>query len=99
MAVNKSKLVVMSPKDIVATTVEKLAKGSHVSLHHAGAFMEFDLISDIPFGHKVALRDIAAGEKIIKYGESIGVATVPIAKGEHVHTQNVESCRGRGDKE
>ncbi len=99
MAINKSPIVVMNPNDIVATTVEKLAKGLHINLCHEGTRLEFELVSDIPFGHKVALRDIAEGEKIIKYGESIGVAIAPIAQGEHVHTQNVESCRGRGDKE
>ncbi len=51
----------------------------------------------IPFGHKVALANISVGDPIIKYGECIGVATQPITIGQHVHTQNVESQRGRGD--
>ena len=42
-------------------------------------------------GHKYALRDIAAGEDIIKYGNPIGHATVDIKKGEHVHTHNVKT--------
>ncbi|MBQ9860123.1 MAG: altronate dehydratase [Clostridia bacterium] len=42
-------------------------------------------------GHKYAAQDIAAGENIIKYGSPIGHATVPIAKGEHVHTHNVKT--------
>lgn len=45
----------------------------------------------VPLGHKVAARDIAAGEKIIKYGAPIGSASCPIASGEHVHTHNVKS--------
>ena len=42
-------------------------------------------------GHKYALRDIKAGENIIKYGNPIGHATVDIKKGEHVHTHNVKT--------
>jgi hypothetical protein len=44
----------------------------------------------VPFGHKVALRAIGAGEPVVKYGVAIGVATRPIAEGEHVHVHN---CR------
>jgi len=46
---------------------------------------------NIPAGHKFALRDIAAGEYVIKYGEIIGRATENIKKGEWVHTHNVKS--------
>ncbi len=40
-------------------------------------------------GHKYALKNIAVGENIIKYGMPIGRATSEIKKGEHVHTHNV----------
>lgn len=43
----------------------------------------------IPFGHKVALRDIKKGENIIKYGHPIGHATSDIARGEWVHVHNM----------
>ena len=42
-------------------------------------------------GHKFALRDIAKGEKIIKYGAPIGIATKDIAEGEWVHVHNVRT--------
>ena len=42
-------------------------------------------------GHKQALRDIKAGENIIKYGNPIGHAIVDIAKGEHVHNHNIKT--------
>ena len=42
-------------------------------------------------GHKYALRDIKAGEDIIKYANPIGHATADIKKGEHVHTHNVKT--------
>lgn len=47
---------------------------------------------DIPAGHKIALTDIAAGEKVIKYGEVIGRATADIRAGDHVHTHNVRTA-------
>ena len=43
----------------------------------------------IPAGHKLAVRPIAAGAHVRKYGQIIGVATRDIAAGEHVHTQNL----------
>jgi altronate dehydratase len=48
----------------------------------------------IPFGHKVALADLPQGEMVLKYGASIGVASQPILKGEHVHIHNLKSVRG-----
>src|SRR6267143_2581869 len=50
-------------------------------------------VERIPAGHKVAIRPIATGEPIRRYGQIIGFATSPIAPGQHVHTQN---C-GMGD--
>lgn len=46
---------------------------------------------DLTNGHKKALKDIKSGEKIIKYGEAIGVATCSISAGEWVHTHNVKT--------
>jgi altronate hydrolase len=44
----------------------------------------------IPAGHKVATNPIGKGEYIYKYGQIIGVATMAIEPGEHVHTHNVD---------
>jgi altronate hydrolase len=44
----------------------------------------------IPAGHKVAVRPIAAGEPVRRYGQIIGFASSPIAPGEHVHVHNLE---------
>jgi altronate hydrolase len=40
-------------------------------------------------GHKIALRPVASGESIYKYGETIGKATREIAAGEWIHTHNI----------
>ena len=42
-------------------------------------------------GHKYALKDIKAGENIIKYGNPLGHATEDIKAGDHVHTHNVKT--------
>ena len=44
----------------------------------------------VPAGHKIATTAIAAGEPVVKYAQIFGFATVDIAPGEPVHTQNVE---------
>ena len=49
------------------------------------------LLSDIPAGHKVALRNIQNGERVIKYGMPIGQAIMDISAGEHVHCHNLHT--------
>ena len=46
---------------------------------------------EIPFAHKVALRDIRKGETIVKYGYPIGHAIEEIKRGEHVHSHNLKT--------
>ena len=46
-----------------------------------------------PIGHKIALKDLAVGDTVIKYGEDIGKVVAPVAKGEHVHTHNLKTKR------
>ena len=47
--------------------------------------------SEVPAGHKIAIRPIPAGQTVLKYGYPIGVATRDIAPGEHVHSHNLTS--------
>lgn len=75
------------PNDNVAVAVEGLKKGASVSVEGRLIILR----SDIPAGHKFALHDITAGEKIIKYGFPIGHAAENIAVGSHVHTHNVRT--------
>ncbi|HEY0339333.1 MAG TPA: UxaA family hydrolase [Steroidobacteraceae bacterium] len=48
---------------------------------------------DVPIGHKVALKDLAVGDTVIKYGQDIGRVVAPIGKGDHVHTHNLKTKR------
>ena len=43
----------------------------------------------VPAGHKVALQHIGPGQTIVRYGQVMGRARVPIEPGEHVHVHNV----------
>jgi len=49
--------------------------------------------SDIPIGHKVALKDLSAGDTVMKYGEDIGKMVGPAKTGDHVHTHNLKTKR------
>lgn len=80
----------ISERDSVAVALRSLKKGDPVAL---GSTV-LKLVDDIPMYHKFALRDIRRGEKVIKYGESIGEATEDIAAGGYVHVHNVKSLRG-----
>ena len=48
---------------------------------------------DIPLGHKIALKDLKAGETVLKYGHDIGKAKAAIAKGRHAHVHNLKTKR------
>ena len=95
---SQKRAIVMNEKDNTATAVEAIDAGTVVVVSIAGQDLAIEVKHKIPFGHKFALRSIDPASPIIKYGETIGYATRPIAGGEHVHVHNLESGRGRGDK-
>jgi altronate dehydratase small subunit len=92
------KALVMKEADNVATAVQNIAAGETVNLNLNGSLASVKMLDNIPFGHKFAIRDIADGEAVVKYGEIMGRAVKEIKTGQHAHVHNVESCRGRGDK-
>jgi len=92
---SKPALIVIREKDNVATATRDLRAGEQLSFAIAGRQSTLTARQDVRFLHKVALRDIAPGERIYKYGAVIGEATRPIAAGEHVHVHNIRSLWGR----
>ncbi|MBM4036278.1 MAG: altronate hydrolase [Planctomycetes bacterium] len=84
----------LDQRDSVATALVAVPAGDTVVLDA----VTVKLAADIPRGHKFALRAIARGEPVVKYGQPIGRATKPIAPGEHVHVHNVESQRGKREE-
>jgi altronate hydrolase len=78
-----SPLFQVDPRDDVAVALRDLAAGEEAGV---------SILEAIPSGHKVALRPIAAGEIVHKFGFPIGVARADIAAGAHVHTHNLATA-------
>jgi altronate dehydratase small subunit len=89
--------IVLSRLDNVATLIDPGKAGEPCRLQ-GEASGELELAQDVPFGHKVCLRDAPAGSDIVKYGQIIGKASTSLRAGEYVHVHNIESARGRGDQ-
>jgi (2R)-sulfolactate sulfo-lyase subunit alpha len=89
-------LLVHNRRDNVGVVVvENLAAGTDMFCVVTEDNSEFHAVinQDVPIGHKVALKDLAVGETVIKYGEDIGRIVAPVHKGDHVHTHNLKTKR------
>ncbi len=82
-----NQLLQITSKDNVAVVLSPLAAGSAVQLGDLSITAQ----SDIPAGHKIALKEIAEGELVIKYGFPIGYAKEAIHPGDHVHVHNIHT--------
>jgi len=80
-------IVVLHPDDNIAVITRAL-KAGEVLLVNGEAIT---IARNIPMGHKISLRPIHKGEKVMKHGAPIGSALCPIEPGEHVHMQNLAS--------
>lgn len=81
------RFIKINPGDSVIVALSNISKGEIVTVDG----LSVEAVTDVPAGHKMALKDIAAGESIIKYGEPIGKAKCDIKAGEHIHTQNLQT--------
>lgn len=81
------RLILLDPRDNVFVARMRLKAGESVETGAGPARLD----RDVALAHKIARQPIAAGEKIVKYGAPIGVATAAIAAGHHVHVQNMKS--------
>jgi len=88
--------LVHEPGDLVGVVV---VEGVQAGQELTGWVMENDqtlkmtVKSDIPIGHKLALKDLSVGDTVIKYGVDIGKVVAPIKTGEHLHVHNVKTKR------
>ena len=83
--------IMIDPADCVATVLTEVSAGTEVEFARGEGTVRVTAQQNIPRYHKIAVQDIARGERVIKYGETIGLATKPIRTGEHVHTHNLSS--------
>ena len=81
------RLLRLHAADNVLTVIAPLAAGQRLVIGGE----EIAVAAALSLGHKVAALPIEAGEKVVKYGAPIGSATRAIARGEHVHTHNLQS--------
>ena len=77
----------------MATALTDLKKGEQVNALLDDISVDVVLREDVAFGHKYALRDMAKGEEVIKYGMPIGKALSDIHTGDWVSVHNCRSQR------
>ena len=80
-------LLRISDEDNVYVLLRSLNAGARLQLGEQMVVIE----TSLELGHKIAACNIAAGQKIVKYGAPIGSATCDIRAGEHVHLHNIKS--------
>ena len=90
----KPRALQIHERDNVAVALSRITKGQTVEVTGpTGDVFTITAESDIPFCFKIALADLAQGETVLKYGESIGEATQPIRRGVLVHVDNIRGKR------
>jgi len=88
------KAIQIDSRDNVATVTSNVSAGEDVDVlsSEGNVIAKLKALEAIPFGHKIALTDIKIRERVIKYGETIGLASRPIKASDWVHVYNVESA-------
>jgi altronate hydrolase len=79
--------VKLNPRDNVCVAIRHLAGGAEVTVGEESV----RLSGEVRMGHKIALRPIAKGQRVYRYGQTIGFATSDIEPGDWVHTHNIEA--------
>lgn len=74
-------------EDNVAVAADDIPRGAAIEIGD----LRLEAVDDIGRFHKIAVRQIRAGEPIIKYGAPIGVSTEAIRPGQKVHLHNMKS--------
>ena len=81
------KLLLLSDTDNVLVALGAVSPGSQ-PVSNGG---KITVVDPVTLGQKIARHAITRGEKVVKYGVSIGSACTDIAAGEHVHVHNMQS--------
>jgi len=81
------RLILLSPEDNCLIAGARLDAGTHLEIEGE----RVTLARTIELGHKLARRDLAKDDKVLRYGAVIGHVTEDVRRGEHLHTHNLES--------
>ncbi len=84
---NSDNLILLDKNDNILVARREISQGESIFI----SGKEVKMHATVNLGFKVALKEIAAGEKIIKFGIPIGTATTKIMIGETVHVHNIKS--------
>lgn len=80
-------LIQIHPNDNVGVLPRSLEAGDAIQVGEQIVLLD----EAIGLGHKFALQPLAAGDKVLKYGVSIGSTTRAVTLGEHLHLHNMQS--------
>ncbi|MDR0560797.1 MAG: altronate dehydratase family protein [Prevotellaceae bacterium] len=84
---NRNRFIKINQADNVVVAIEAMQSGETIMIENK----EVILKTDIPAGHKIAVRDFAKGENIVKYGFPTGRASENILCGSLVNEKNVKT--------
>ncbi len=83
----ETKYFKINPADNVAVAISDLKAGEVITIDN----VDITVNQDIPAGHKIALKDFAEGENIVKYGYPIGHAKVDVKQGNWMNENQIKT--------
>ncbi len=84
---NPSSFIKINPADSVVVCLRAFTKGEHIVVDNK----DIEIAQDTPMGHKLLIKETAAGADIIKYGYPIGHALHDLKAGEWVNENNLKT--------
>ena len=88
-------ILIHEAQDDVGVAVLDLQAGSEIGAAtlEGESLGSVTLADDVPLGHKVAMKAMAAGQDVTEYSRTIGSAKEDIVRGAHVHVHNIQTKR------
>ena len=83
----QASFIKINPADSVVVCLRNYQKGEIIEVDGKNVVLS----EDVPVGHKVLIKDTAAGENIIKYGYPIGHAMTDLKAGQWVNENNLKT--------
>ncbi|SAK71298.1 D-galactarate dehydratase/Altronate hydrolase family protein [Caballeronia calidae] len=81
------RLILLSPEDNCLIAAARLAAGETLMIEGEAV----TLATTVDLAHKLARHALSKDDKVLRYGAIIGHVNVDVARGEHLHTHNLES--------